>query len=65
MLTIIVSGRIEKLSIGCRTCASLDVVLRLLDADVQQITLNGTIVTSAAFGTTTVQSGDKLQLNAQ
>jgi len=61
MLTIIVNGRIEKLSIGCRTCASLDVVLRLLEAEVQQVTLNGTPININVFGATVVQSGDKLQ----
>ena len=65
MLTIKVNGRQEKLAIGCRTCANLDVVLRILETDAQQVTLNDATITSAAFETTTVQSGDKLLLNAQ
>ena len=65
MLTIKVNGRQEQLAIGCRTCANLDVVLRILETDAQQVTLNDTTITSAAFETTTVQSGDKLLLNAQ
>lgn len=63
MLTIKVNGREEKLNIGCRTFVSLDVLLKILEADVQQVTLNGKIISSRECGTTTVQSGDSLLLN--
>jgi sulfur carrier protein ThiS len=65
MLTIKVNGREQKLSIGCRTCAKLEVVLRILEVDVRQVTLNGTLVSSKAFENTIVQSGDILLLKAQ
>jgi hypothetical protein len=63
MLTIKVNGREEKLSIGCRTFVSLDVLLKILEADVQQVTLNGKIISSRECGNTTVKGGDSLLLN--
>ena len=62
MLTIKVNGREEKLSIGCRTFISLDVLLRMLESDAEQVTLNGKTVSSHQFKTTTVNSGDSLLL---
>lgn len=62
MLTIKVNGREEKLSIGCRTFVSLDVLLKILEADVQMVTLNGKTIPSHDFGQTTVNSGDALKL---
>ena len=63
MLTIRVNGREEKLNIGCRTVVSLDILLKNLEADVQQVTLNGTIISSQECGNITVKGGDSLLLN--
>lgn len=62
MLTIKVNGREEQLSIGCRTFISLDVLLRMLESKVVQVTLNGKSIDSHQFGATTVNSGDSLLL---
>jgi sulfur carrier protein ThiS len=62
MLTITVNGQQKKLSIGCRTFISLDVLLRMLEADVQSVTLNGEIISRQDFGNTTIKGGDSLQL---
>jgi sulfur carrier protein ThiS len=62
MLTIKVNGREEKLGIGCRTFVSLDVLLKILEADARTVTLNGETVHSREFATTTVNSGDTLKL---
>lgn len=62
MLTIRVNGHEEKLSIGCRTFVSLDVLLKILEADVQEVTLNGEVIRSHEFMKTTVKGGDTLKL---
>ena len=62
MLTIKVNGREEKLRIGCRTSVYLDVLLKILESDVTQVTLNGATITSREFENTTVNSGDSLLL---
>ncbi len=62
MLTIKVNGREEKLKIGCRTSVYLDVLLKILESDVTQVTLNGATITSREFEHTTVNSGDSLLL---
>lgn len=62
MLTITVNGREEQLSIGCRTFISLDVLLRMLESDAVQVTLNGTTILSHQFATTDVNNGDSLLL---
>ena len=60
MLTITVNGQEKKVSIGCRTFISLDVLLKLLGADVQRVTLNGEIIVRQQFENTTVKGGDSL-----
>ena len=62
MLTIKVNGREEKLKIGCRTSVYLDVLLKILESNVTQVTLNGATITSREFENTTVNSGDSLLL---
>ena len=62
MLTITVNGQEKKLSIGCRTFISLDVLLKMLAADLQLVTLNGEIISRPEFGNTTVKNGDSLLL---
>lgn len=62
MLTINVDGCEEQLSIGCRTFVSLDVLLKMLESDALQVTLNGTTILSHQFATTDVNSGDSLLL---
>ena len=62
MLTIKVNGREEKLRIGCRTSVYLDVLLKILESDVTQVTLNGATINSLEFEKTTVNSGDSLLL---
>jgi hypothetical protein len=62
MLTITLNGRVEKLNIGCRTFVSLDILLKILEADDQEVTLNGETVRSHEFGKTTVTGGDTLGL---
>jgi sulfur carrier protein ThiS len=62
MLTITVNGQVRKLSIGCRTFISLDVLLEMLEADLQFVTLNGEIISRPEFGNTTVKGGDSLLL---
>jgi hypothetical protein len=64
MLIIKVNGREEKLSIGCRTFVYLDVLLKILKADVGQVTLNGETINSHLFGTTPVNGGDTLLMNS-
>lgn len=63
MLSIKVNGREEKLGIGCRTFVSLDVLLRILEADVLEVILNGEAVHSGEFTKTTVHGGDTLKLD--
>jgi hypothetical protein len=62
MLTVKVNGREEKLRIGCRTSIYLDVLLKILESDAKQVSLNGETITSHKFGETTVTSGDSLLL---
>jgi len=62
MLTITVNGQEKKLSIGCRTFISLDVLLKMLAADLQLVTLNGAIISRQEFKNITVKSGDSLLL---
>ncbi len=62
MLTIKVNGSEEKLKIGCRTSVYLDVLLKILESDTKQVSLNGETIISHKFGETTVTSGDSLQL---
>ena len=62
MLTITVNGREMKLSIGCRTFVTLDVLLTMLKATVQEVILNGTAISRNEFGTTTVNNHDTLKL---
>ena len=61
MLTVTVNGREEKLNIGCRTFISLDVLMKLLAADNQEVTLNGEAVHSHEIGKTTVKGGDTIK----
>jgi len=51
-----------KLSIGCRTFVTLDVLLTMLKATVQKVILNGTAISRNEFGTTTVNNHDTLKL---
>jgi hypothetical protein len=62
MLTITVNESEKKLNIGCRTFVSLDVLLKILEADDQRVTLNGDTIRSHEFGKTTVKGGDTLGL---
>lgn len=62
MLALKVNGREEKVKIGCRTSVYLDVLLKILDSDALQVTLNDETVFSGKFGETTVNSGDSLLL---
>jgi hypothetical protein len=62
MLTIKVNGREEKLKIGCRTSVYLNVLLKILESDVTQVTLNGDTIACREFGHTTVKGGDSLLL---
>lgn len=61
MLTITVNGREEKLNIGCRTFVSLDVLLKILEVDGQDVTLNGEKICVRGFEKTFVNGGDKLE----
>ncbi|MFZ4859751.1 MAG: hypothetical protein ACOYL3_25550 [Desulfuromonadaceae bacterium] len=62
MLTIKVNGQEEKVRIGCRTSVNLDVLLKILESDATQVTLNGKTIASSEFENTTVNSGDSLLL---
>jgi len=62
MLTITVNDCEEKLYIGCRTFIALDELLNILEADQQEVSLNGAPVPRDEFGTTTVKGGDALKL---
>lgn len=62
MLTITVNGHERKLSIGCRTFVSLDVLLKILEADDQEVTLNGATIRCQEFAQTDVKGGDTLEL---
>jgi hypothetical protein len=62
VLTIIVNGHEKKINIGCRTFVSLDVLIGLLEADDQEITLNGEAFRNHEFGKTMVNGGDSLTL---
>jgi sulfur carrier protein ThiS len=62
MITITVNGREEKVNIGCRTFVSLDVLLKIFESDVRQVTLNGESIHSHVFAQTTVQGGDTIKL---
>jgi len=62
MLTIKINGREEQLSIGCRTFITLDVLLRMLESDAAQVTLNGAAIARNQFGATAINSGDSLLL---
>ena len=63
MLTISINGSDKKLNIGCRTFVSLDVLMKILEASNQKITLNGEAVSSTEFAKTTVKGGDNLILD--
>lgn len=60
MLTIIVNGREVKVSIGCRTFVSLDVLLRILKVGPVEVRLNGETVLCAEFERSVVKGGDTL-----
>lgn len=62
MLTIKVNGREEKVSIGCRTFVSLDVLLKIFESDALQVTLNGATIRSHEFSKTTVNGGDSIKM---
>ena len=62
MLTISVNGREEKLNIGCRTFASLDVILKILSVADTAVTLNGMKISSNKVDSTIVKGGDNLVL---
>lgn len=63
MLTITVNDCEEKLHIGCRTFVSLDELLNILEADGQDVSLNGEPIPRDDFVTTDVKGGDALKLN--
>jgi hypothetical protein len=63
MLTIKVNGREERLGIGCRTFTTLDVVLKILEADLQEVILNGETVQGGEFISTAVHGGDTLNIS--
>jgi hypothetical protein len=50
-----------KLSIGCRTFVSLDVLLKMLEADSREVTLNGETIYIQSFAQTSVKGGDTLE----
>ena len=58
MLTIMVNGHEEKVSIGCRTFVCLDVLLKIFASDARQVILNGITIRSHEFAQTTVNGGD-------
>jgi len=60
MLTITVNGSEKKLNIGCKTFVNLDVLLKILETDKQQVTLNGKTIRRDEFDKTTVTGGDTL-----
>jgi len=60
MLTITVNGSERKLNIGCKTFVNLDVLLKILETDKQQVTLNGKTIRRDEFDKTTVTGGDTL-----
>lgn len=60
MLTIKVNGREEKRNLGCRTFVTLDEMLKILESNVSQVTLNGKTVASHQYMETFVKSGDDL-----
>lgn len=62
MLTITVNGQTEKLNIGCRTFISLDLLLKILESEDQQVTLNGEAICNSVCAKTIVNSGDTLEL---
>jgi hypothetical protein len=63
MLTISINGSDKKLNIGCRTFVSLDVLMKILEANNKKMTLNGESVSSTEFAKTTVKGGDALILD--
>ena len=62
MLTITINGSEKRLNIGCRTFVSLDVLLKILEADDQEVTLNGEKIRNHEFVKTSVKGGDTLGL---
>ncbi|GAC1465962.1 MAG: hypothetical protein PVSMB11_01370 [Desulfuromonadaceae bacterium] len=62
MLAITVNGHKKKFSIGCRTFVSLDVLMKILDANDQEVNLNGEAIHRHEFAKTTVNGGDTLGL---
>ena len=60
MLTVTVNGSERKLNIGCRTFINIDVLLKILETDKQQVTLNGKTIRRDEFDKTTVTGGDTL-----
>lgn len=62
MLTITVDGSEKKLNIGCRTFVTLEVLLEILEANSQEVTLNGDTVRNHQFWKIEVKGGDTLRL---
>ncbi len=62
MLTITVNGSERKLNIGCRTFITLEVLLDILEANSQEVTLNGDTIRNHQFGNIEVKGGDALRL---
>ena len=62
MLTIMVNGQEEKVSIGCRTFVSLDVLLKIFESNAQQVKLNGVTIRSHEFSKTTINGGDIIKM---
>jgi sulfur carrier protein ThiS len=63
MLTIKVNGQVTKLSIGCRTFITLDVLLTMLGSKDQNVILNGKPVDNQNYGSINVCNGDTLKLD--
>ncbi|MBC7961539.1 MAG: hypothetical protein H7Y05_01200 [Steroidobacteraceae bacterium] len=62
MLTITVNGHEQKMNIGCRTFVNLDEMLKILEANDKQVTLNGETIRSHEFVNTSIKGGDTLGL---
>lgn len=62
MLTITVNGSEKKLNIGCRTFVTLEVLLDILEANSEEVTLNGDTICNHEFGKIEVKGGDTLRL---
>jgi len=57
-----VNGQEEKVSIGCRTFVSLDVLLKIFESNAQQVKLNGVTIRSHEFSKTTINGGDIIKM---